>query len=209
MTIKQTMGNFKTLQLLDAYELAIDCNIITSIADSKGFIVYANQKFCDVSKYTQHELIGQDHRIINSAHHPKAFFADMWQTIGKGNLWHKEIKNKAKDGTYYWVDTVIVPILDEEKKITHYLSLRTLITDRKLLEEKNAQYLSSLEILLVMTSNKIKRPLATCLKQMNTLDKENIDKNEIRKIVENLKLSTTELIAFTNELDTFIRDMEK
>lgn len=200
---------FETPQLLHAYELAIECNIIASMTNSKGVIVYVNQKFCDVSKYTHNELIGQNHKIIKSAHHPKAFFVDMWRTIGKGNLWHKEIKNKAKDGTYYWVDTVIVPVLDEGKKITHYLSLRTLITDRKLLEEKNAQYLSSLELLLVMTSNKIKSPLATCLKQMNILDKEKIDKNEIKKIIDNLKLSTTELIAFTKELDTFIRDMKK
>jgi PAS domain S-box-containing protein len=126
---------FDTLQLLKAYEHAIDENIISTITDTKGVIVHVNKKFCEISKYTADEVIGKHHRILNSGYHSKEFFKKMWQTIGKGNVWHNEIRNKAKDGTIYWVDTVIVPIKDENEKNTHYLSLRTLITERKQLQE--------------------------------------------------------------------------
>jgi PAS domain S-box-containing protein len=196
-------------QLLAAYETAIDANIITSITDLNGTIVYANQKFCDISKYALHELIGENQRIVNSDYHQKSFFTDMWQTIKRGDIWHKEIKNKARDGTYYWVDTVIVPVFDDSGQISNYLSLRTLITDRKTLQEKNSEYLSSLEILLVKTSMNIRRPLENCMKEMNAINYETLDNNELIRIIGNLKSVTTELTGFTNKLSTFIRDIQK
>lgn len=205
-----TLDLFNTFQLLQAYEQAIDENIISSITDTRGVIVHANKKFCEISKYSAHEAIGQNHRIINSGYHSKEFFKTMWETIGSGDVWHNEIKNKAKDGTHYWVDTVIVPIKDEKEKNTHYLSLRTLITERKQLEKKKGQYVSSLEELLVMTSNGVKKPLSDCLKQINVFDSEKPSgKNELKRIVDNLKLSVFELDTFIKELTTFIRDMEK
>jgi PAS domain S-box-containing protein len=112
----------KLLQQLRAYRSAVDYNMISSITDLKGTILYANENFCNVSQYSQEELVGQNHRIINSGHHSKPFFDNMWSTISRGNPWHGEICNRAKDGALYWVDTVIMPIFDEHKKITNYLS---------------------------------------------------------------------------------------
>ncbi len=90
-------------ELLGAYQQAIDFNIICSMTDLKGIIVHVNKKFCEISKYSEKELIGQNHRILNSGFHSKDFFKQMWKTIGSGDSWHDEVRNKAKDGTYYWV----------------------------------------------------------------------------------------------------------
>jgi len=199
---------FNTLRLLKAYEKAINENIICSITDTSGNIIYVNKKFCEAAKYTYEELIGQNHRIVNSGHHPKTFFKTLWQTIESGHVWRDEIMNRAKDNSIYWVDTVIVPIKDENCRITHYLSLLTLITERKSLEKKNKQYLSSLEVLLVMTASKVKKPLTTCLKQLNAFDPAKLtSKNDFKSIVDNLKLSANEFSSFTKELETFIRNM--
>ena len=101
-----------------------------SVTNEKGIIIYANRKFCDVSKYSETELIGQSHNIINSGWHDKAFFKLLWATIMAGEMWHGEIRNKAKDNTAYWVDTVIVPVLDGSV-IKNFISLRTVITGKK------------------------------------------------------------------------------
>jgi len=132
----------------------------------------------------------------------------MWRTISAGEVWHEEVKNKAKDGSFYWVDTVIVPVKDLGLSITHYLSLRTLITERKYLEVKKAKYVDSLESILVMTSINVKNPLAICLKQINAFDPERqMDKKELEKIMADLKESVSQLDSFTKELSIFIRDL--
>ncbi|MBC7388582.1 MAG: PAS domain S-box protein [Opitutaceae bacterium] len=210
MTNKLTSsGFFNSIQLLQAYEQAIDKNIISSITDTQGIIVYANKKFCEISKFDLPELIGKSHNIVNSGYHSKDFFRIMWQTIAKGNTWHEEVKNKDKNGIFYWVDTVIVPIKDTEDKISNYLSLRTLITDKKLLEIKKAKYVNSLESILVMTSSKVKNPLAICLKQINAFNPEKQNgKVEMKQIMDDLKESVSDLDSFTNELTSYIRDLE-
>lgn len=197
------------LRTLLAYKKATDENILCSITDSEGTIIYVNKIFCEVSKYSKEELLGQNHNIVNADFHPVSFFKNMWETIKNGNTWRGEVKNKAKDGSYYWIDSVIIPIKNEKGTIIQYFSLRTLITDKKLVEEERNERIRVLNEMFFMTSHQVRQPIANILGLSNLLNNKKNSVEENRKIVDYIKQSALSLNEFTCELTAFLTDISQ
>jgi len=129
-------------------KFALDQHAIVSITDTAGTIQYANDRFCDISGYSREELIGQNHRIVNSGTHPVELFRDMWQTISLGDVWRGEICNRARNGGLYWVNATIVPLLGATGEPERYIAIRTEITDRKRMEAQLSEQLHLVEELI-------------------------------------------------------------
>ena len=161
-----------SLKGLDELRYALDQAAIVATTDHRGIITYVNDKFCEISKYSRDELLGQDHRIINSAYHPKEFMRDLWRTIASGSVWRGEIRNRAKDGSFYWVDTTIVPFLDGRGKPRQYLSIRSDITARKHAEAqlREQSALTHLGQLAAVVAHEVRNPLAGLRASLQVLD---------------------------------------
>jgi PAS domain S-box-containing protein len=159
----------ESLKELADIKFALDQSTIVAITDQRGVINYVNDEFCRISKYSREELLGQDHRIINSGYHPKEFIRDLWTTIASGQVWKGELRNRAKGGSIYWVDTTIVPFLNSEGKPYQYVAIRHDITQLKLAEEQirqqaaelqRASQLSFIGELAAGLAHEVKNPLA-------------------------------------------------
>ena len=162
MKVIAQLGQKLTDKDLGALLDALNHAALVSMTDVKGRITYANEKFVEVSKYPLDELLGQNHRLLKSGDQPDELFIDLWSTIVNGKVWRGEIKNRAKDGSFYWVDTAIAPILNHRGKPERYISVRFLITDRKREELAKSQFVS-------LASHQLRTPLSVIRSALSSL----------------------------------------
>lgn len=184
---------------------------IIAYTDREGRITYANENFCKASGYSIDELIGKDHRILNSGHHSKEFFQEMYQIINSGQIWRGEVRNRRKDGTYYWIDGQIIPIQNEKEEIESFASVYFDITERKNIEKAKLD-LDKLDYICNLAkyvAHEVNNPLAIielCCTHLNREMNGSVPslqtRKKISKIIEQSERIATivkELKSFTNE----------
>lgn len=194
---------------LERYRSALDAFCIVAVTDSKGVIVEVNQKFCDISGYSQEELLGKTHRVVKSGVHPKEFFEEMWATISSGHIWRGEICNRNKDGHLYYVDTLIMPFRDRDQRIERYIAIRHDITHRKMLAvelkrlAKEAQLAAEAKSLfLANMSHEIRTPMNAIIGMTGLLLDMKI-KNEQREFIDIIRQSGEQLLSLINDILDF------
>jgi PAS domain S-box-containing protein len=195
---------------LEQVRYALDQSAIVAITDVPGKIKDVNDKFCEISKYERAELIGQDHRILNSGYHSKEFIRELWRTIANGGVWRGELRNRAKDGSLYWVDTTIVPFLDESGKPWQYMAIRYDITQRKLQEQRLTEQaaLTSLGEMAAVVAHEVRNPLAGIRGGVQLLAALFPDAAEGRELVDSIVGRIDSLNAVLSDLLTFARVRE-
>ena len=193
--------------VLRQYFHALNATAIVAMTDLRGTITLVNDTFCEISKYTREELIGQNHRVLNSGHHPRSFFTSMFRVITKGNMWRGDICNRAKDGSLYWVDTTIVPIRGETGKIESYFSLRQDITARKQREasmretaEQERAASAAKSAFLANMSHEIRTPLNSILGFTELMVCDEMSNAERREHLRTIRRNGNHLLSVINDV---------
>ena len=192
---------------LEEIRYALDQAAIVAATDQRGSITYVNEKFCEISKYSREELLGQDHRIINSGYHSQEFIRSLWRTIAQGKIWRGELRNRAKDGSIYWVDTTIVPFLKPDGKPWQYLAIRSDITARKAAEAQLADQaaLAQLGQLAAVVAHEVRNPLAGVRGTLQILRGRTADNAPDRRVIDAMIERLDALNAKVEDLLRFSR----
>ena len=198
-----------SLKELENLKFALDQHCNVSCTDEAGVITFVNERFCSVSKFSPDELIGKNHRVVNSGHHPKEFFGELWRAIKSGQLWKGEVKNRAKDGTHFWSDTTVVPFCNAGGSPFQYISIRTDITPLKRVEEElrrardiAEQASRTKSEFLANMSHEIRTPLNGVI-GMTDLALETALTPEQREYLETVKMSADSLLTVINDILDF------
>lgn len=201
--LKELKKSSVKLQLhnqLEAYRAAIDVNIISSITDSNRKIIYVNDNFKKVCKYSDEEILGKTHDFLNAGHHPVSFFENLWQTISDGKMWQGEILTRAKDGSLNWAETVIIPTFDGSNQITSYLFLSVLTNERKYAEKQKEKYIGVLEKIAHIVAHDLRGPVCSILGLVNLY--KNVDCGNV-----DVKQATAYLLYTADKLDQISRGL--
>src|SRR5262245_12710468 len=201
------MSSVETATQLADLKRALDHAAIVATTDVTGKITYVNDKFCEISGYSREELIGQDHRIINSGLHPKEFIRNLWVTIANGHVWHGELRNRAKDGHFYWVDTTIVPFLDDRGKPYQYIAIRADITARKAAEDTLVQQAALAKVgeMAAVVAHEVRNPLAGIKGVMQVLIARRPDGDADVPVMSDIVARIDSLSELVNDLMLFAR----